>query len=391
MAKIRIETINPVVLSPPNRGRYFITGIPIQWFRFGTGIVLLAFVALLGGCAKLGPAMMKAGRGAYNITIQATNDEQLLLNLVRLRYRDTPMFLEVSSVNTRFTLNSSLSASGSFPEGSDTYGIGGQLGYSDQPTVTYTPLQGENFVQRLLAPVDLDTVLLMYHSGWSIERVLRLAVQRLNGIENAPSASGPTPARAPRYRDFLRAAKLLRTLQRSDALRLGTVQEGDESFVAVQIAPHSLDHPEVQELMGILGLEPGRAFYEMRMAVNGGTGGRFIAVNTRSLLGTMFFLSQSVMVPKTDEELRRVTTTLDDNGRPFDWRRVTGGLFVVHSQKQQPANAAVSVYYRGHWFYIDDSDLDSKSTFSLLSQLFALQAGKTKSVAPLLTLPVGGG
>jgi hypothetical protein len=39
-----------------------------------------------------------------NSAFQQTNDEQLLLNLVRLRYRDTPAFLEVSSISsqTRF-------------------------------------------------------------------------------------------------------------------------------------------------------------------------------------------------------------------------------------------------------------------------------------------------
>ena len=45
---------------------------------------------------------------------------------------------------------------------------------------------------------------------------------------------------------------------------------------------------------------------------------------------------------------------------------------------------------RGSWFYIDDADLDSKLIFSLLSQLFALQAGKEKGTPPMLTLPIGG-
>ena len=140
----------------------------------------------------------------------------------------------------------------------------------------------------------------------------------------------------------------------------------------------------------MLGLEPGKAFYRIAPASGSGTSSESIGINTRSLLGTLFYLSQSVMTPEQDMALGRVTTTLDDDGRPFAWEQVTSGLFQIHSQPQRPTNAAVSVHYRGHWFYIDDSDLDSKSTFSLLSQLFALQAGKIKSVAPLLTLPIGG-
>ena len=47
-----------------------------------------------------------------------------------------------------------------------------------------------------------------------------------------------------------------------------------------------------------------------------------------------------------------------------------------------------SVRYRGHSFYIDDGDLSSKSTFSMLNLVLALQAGEIPSGAPILTLPV---
>jgi hypothetical protein len=69
---------------------------------------------------------------------------------------------------------------------------------------------------------------------------------------------------------------------------------------------------------------------------------------------------------------------------------VMGDLMRVKSEPKRPKGAAVSVFYRKSWFYIDDSDLDSKTTFSLLSQIFALQSGKSKTVTPVLTLPVGG-
>ena len=55
-----------------------------------------------------------------------------------------------------------------------------------------------------------------------------------------------------------------------------------------------------------------------------------------------------------------------------------------------PLNAYVSIRYRNHWFYIEDNDLNSKSTFSLLVQLYDLQSGDAKGSAPVLTLPIGG-
>jgi hypothetical protein len=49
----------------------------------------------------------------------------------------------------------------------------------------------------------------------------------------------------------------------------------------------------------------------------------------------------------------------------------------------------VSVSHRGSWFFIDDADLSSKATFSLLTHLLALQSGEVQRLVPLLTLPVG--
>lgn len=79
-----------------------------------------------------------------------------------------------------------------------------------------------------------------------------------------------------------------------------------------------------------------------------------------------------------------------DDGSEFDWLDVTGELLKIQCSYLPPRQAAVAVRYRGYWFYIDDTDLHSKSTFALLRQLFSLQAGQFTGAAPVLTLPVGG-
>lgn len=48
----------------------------------------------VSACAGVGHNRIEGERSNYNIAIQRSNDEQLLLNLVRLRYRDTPFFLK---------------------------------------------------------------------------------------------------------------------------------------------------------------------------------------------------------------------------------------------------------------------------------------------------------
>ena len=49
----------------------------------------------------------------------------------------------------------------------------------------------------------------------------------------------------------------------------------------------------------------------------------------------------------------------------------------------------VAIQYRGHWFYVDESDLQSKRMFTLLMFLFELQAPAGGGAAPLITLPTG--
>lgn len=103
----------------------------------------------------------------------------------------------------------------------------------------------------------------------------------------------------------------------------------------------------------------------------------------------LYYLSQAVEVPERDVKKGKVTVARDETGKPFDWKAVLGDSMTIASQTARPAEAAVAVRYRGTWFYIDDSDLESKSTFSMLSQIFALQAGEAEGIRPILTLPVG--
>ena len=59
------------------------------------------------GCTTLGPRVLKGERINYNLALQYTADEQMLLNLVQLKYRDTPIFLEVRVIATQFSVSAS--------------------------------------------------------------------------------------------------------------------------------------------------------------------------------------------------------------------------------------------------------------------------------------------
>jgi len=115
--------------------------------NFWFGILICFFLAFLtAGCSSLGARAMKGERVNLNVALQQTGDEQLLLNLVRLRYRDTPSFLEVSSISTQSTFEASLEGGVELERtevNTDVCSFIGNTGYATQPTLTYTPLQGE--------------------------------------------------------------------------------------------------------------------------------------------------------------------------------------------------------------------------------------------------------
>jgi hypothetical protein len=344
-------------------------------------VVLLALTA----CSNLGPQAIQGSRSDYNVALRKTDDEQMLLNLVRLRYRDRPLFLEVSALNTQYSFIASASASTEIGD-DDQIGVGGKIARQESPTITYTPLQGADFVERVLTPIKLETLLLLDTTGWSSERVFRILLDQMNNIKNAPGSTGPTPQRVNEFQDFVRAAQLLRQLELQDFI-IGGMYNGKLSLV---FAPEARELPEYLELTELLDLDPTIGTYTITSNWQFNQLSNTINMHLRSFAGVLYFLSQSVEVPAADVAAGRVTQTLDRNGEIFDWLRVTEGLMHIPSSSTPPENAAVAVPYRGSWFYIDDSDLDSKSTFSLLGQIFALQSGNAKGMTPVLTLPVGG-
>jgi hypothetical protein len=297
--------------------------------------------------------------------------------------------MEVSSVASQFTLSTSAKASATLREGvKGLFGLGGSVGMTEKPTVTYSPLQGDQFIQRVLSPLPLKTIALLFHSGWSIERIFRLSFQRMNQLKNAPMASGPTPSNAPQYMWFASAVKLLRELQIRDAINLSYNEENGVAQLILHINEEDKKREEAKQFALALNLEPGknRYIFAFSSALNKTDQ---IHVVSRSLLGVMFYLSQAVEVPRADVLQGKVTQTKTPDGKIFDWKKVTGDLLKIRSLSGKPEAYSKSTYYRGTWFYIDDSDLSSKSTFSLLAQIFSLQAGKIDDNAPLLTLPLG--
>ena len=364
--------------------------------RFMTRSLALAVISFyLAGCTQLGPGLVRAGRNDYNIILQQTEDEELILNLVRVRYGDRPLFLDVNNVSTSFTWTQGTSAQGKLFEsgGKDlevnNVGIGGKLEYTERPTITYTPLGGADFVKSVLTPADLDTLVMLSNAGWSIDRLLRIMANRLNGLPNAPRASGPTPSDAPLYQEFRRATQLMRRLQIKGVLRLGYQQIKGVNTPVMTIAPAAADWKDTRALKKLLGLATEKNTFLVDTCGNLPRADS-VGIELRSLLSTFFFVSHGVNIPTRDAQLGRAMMPRDKDGHPFDWSLVVGDLVTVRSKSEKPDNARIAVKYRGSWFYADDSDLNTKYTLLLVEQLAALLGGKVEKAGPVLTLPVSG-
>jgi hypothetical protein len=355
-------------------------------------VLSLAAGVVAGGCSSSAviDSAVHVDRFEFNQAIVQSWNEQLLLNLVRLRYRDNPLFLDMGSVITSYAFKTSGSVDGGFLwGGANVQNLGLKVGgeYTTAPTLTYTPLQGEAYGTRLLSPIKPGLLLYLSQSGWSLERLLTLCVQKANGVLNAPSASGPTPELAPEYEEFQQLAELLRRLQLRNQIVV-TADSGARTIIMyIQDRPDGGADPDAEAVRRILGVDRTAAPYRVTSSLLRNEKDE-IALMGRTLISVMYFLANAVEVPAGDLAAGKATLTRTASGEPFDWNSVTGKVFSVRTSPSEPEGAFVSVRYRDHWFFIDDADLNSKSTFNLLTHVFNLKAGETSGLGPVITFPI---
>ena len=344
-------------------------------FKYLARLLLVISSCIFFGCTKYGPVFLQSERSQYNQAIQKTNDEQLLLNLVRLKYHDTPLFMEVHNIASQFTLQKDMGistqlqagAKGIFTPDASTF-------VEESPTISYSPLHGENFVQGVLTAISLKTIVLLFHSGWSVERVFKVCLQRIDKLKNAPGASGPTPKIAPKTGKFFKAAKFLQQLQSQGGLDLVYRVSKGEPQLVIRISEAFKNSETANQFARSINATIGQTSYAF--GAPSIKDKQSIDIVTRSLLGVMFYLSEAVEVPEQDIVEGRVTVTKTDDGEVFDWAEITGELLRIHNSPNPPVDVSLLIFYRNYWFYINDSDLISKSTFSLLAQIYALQSEK---------------
>ncbi|MDO9528279.1 MAG: hypothetical protein Q7J27_03875 [Syntrophales bacterium] len=210
----------------------------------------------LSGCS-MGPKALKGNRLDYNVSIQKSNNEELLINLVRAKYYEPLFFLQVGSISSSFSYTVSAALGGTiFSKGSDIFAnsMSPELGagYGEKPTITYTPVQGEQALKQLMEEINLDRFLLLTRVGWSIDSLMWTVVQRIGELNNYDP--GITKGVADPYGKFLDLAEIFRRMQsRGDIEFVGVDKEGKGTMQLRYAGPEEAD-----EVENLLGIKPGR-------------------------------------------------------------------------------------------------------------------------------------
>jgi len=346
-----------------------------------------AGLALATGCKNIGPGTVPRDRFEYSSSISESWKRQTLLNIVKLRYLDPPIFVDVGQIVAGYSLETGLSAGASFPEtmglGGNTATVGGSVRFTDRPTITYTPLTGNKFVKALMTPLPPDSVFFTVQSGYAADAVFFAAVGAMNGLKNQESTlAGVSPPDG----DFVRALELLRKIQLSGAVGMRVQQDAQKqqttlvTFRSKNISEQT--RADIRELRQLLHLDPDAA--ELKL-VFGATASndKELAILTRSLLHILNTMAAQVDVPVEHVTEGRATPGFDPGAQEAERLR----LVRIHSSREKPAEAYVAVPYRGHWFWIDDRDLKTKRAFAFMMMLFTLSETGEKENLPLITIP----
>jgi hypothetical protein len=346
---------------------------------------VLAAALMAAGCQTIGTGSVQRDRIGYADAIGNSWKEQMLLNIVKLRYPDTPVFLDVSSVISSYELASEVNLSANVFPGASASGsrsLGATGTYTDRPTISYTPIAGERYLNSLLRPIPPQAIFAMIESGHRADYLLRVTVRAINGLYNSSASQPRARAADP---TFPRVVDAIRRLQQTGALSVRVEKRDRQETTYIGFNRNAGEEADkaIRFLKDALGLNPAK---DEVMLVFGSLHRNpdQIALLTRSLQEILTELAAGVDVPERDLAEGRAT--------PIPRLNAAAGLrdalvMRVRSGGEQPADAHAAVRYRDRWFWIDDRDLDSKRLMMFLMVFSSLAETGVAPQTPLITIP----
>ena len=348
--------------------------------RVAIGLMIL--VALqIAGCAGVGPPTVARDRFDYVTAISESWKQQTLLNLVKTRYADAPVFMDVTSVINQYAVEGQINMGANF-DIRNTQSVGGSGKYTDRPTITYAPMMGEKFTKSLMTPIPVPGILFLLQSGYAADYVIRITVQTINGMENryGGSLSGRTADQ--KFHQLLTA---LRRIQLAGGLGMRVKPMGEKKAVVMFFRPLTDEAiaGEFKKARELLGLDENTREFQVGYG-SFAADDKEIAILSRSMLQVMIDFASYIDVPDSDVAEGRVYASQRESA---ETESEFPPLIRVRNGTARPDDAYVSVRYRDRWFWIDDRDYPSKRMFSFLMFLFSLTETGGQQMAPIVTVP----
>src|SRR5215469_3937233 len=176
----------------------------------------IMFLACVGqcGCTDFGSARLYEDQLGYSRAVGDAEKSNALLNVVRLRYADSPVVLQATQVISGYQLQRNVTGGfEAFPAANPSTFLSGSASAQLQqsPTFTFQPLSGAQFAQSFIRPLAPADLLSLAMSGLPVDVLFRLGVQSVNGLSNAVALTRETGAAG--SPEFFQLLQDLRRLQ----------------------------------------------------------------------------------------------------------------------------------------------------------------------------------
>jgi len=337
----------------------------------------LGALALVAGCTSVTPDRISADRMDYGHVIVESWKRQTLLNVVRMRYGDAPVFLDVASVINSYSVGGKANAAASLPSVTDpnVFSLGAEGSWSNTPTVTYQPLLGDRFTRSMLHPVPPAAVFQMLQAGWDARLVMTTVLNSINGLRN--DSYGLVGDRG-----FSEVVAAIARIQRAGGLGVRVETRRDGSAIIFVLRRGETDaarRDDLRRIRELLMLDDAAAELEVTYGLLP-RNNREVALLTRSMMEIMLNIGIGVDLPAAHVA----------DGRALPWRDKGDPKDVpvqIHSGPTAPANTYSAVPYKDSWYWIEDTDIESKRTFTFLMILFSLAETGQPAAAPVVTVP----
>ena len=356
-----------------------------KYWRALTLTILCLIMVFLSSCVMVGPKQISMGRADYNEAINRTEDEQMLLAIVKGRYGETSSLLAVSGVAANIRLRTEAGVEVGFGT-KEFHGenlLTGGIAYEENPTITYAPVQGEKYLKQIFSPIPLDLLVLSIRNPMHSSLYLSMLTNRINNMRNPDFLVSPFDEMDPRFQRFI---ELFVELSNAGILELVAGLKKDLPF-KILIADYAPAYSEkVRECLTLLGLQMPRnktkdillpVYFEVKRKKLEG-----IAISTRSTIDLIQILQAAIEIPQ-EHRSEGIAINYPELGPA--WEDIH-----IYASKDKPERAAVSVKYRGYWFSINDNDLKTKLFYKVVRSLWSVSIASSadQRAAPVLTLPV---